>query len=73
MDPVSWDGDRHNASIAGESVNLADYEVLWDYGNPNSAWALDGGVIWVRWVGDTNPVDGSMSSQILDRKVVDVA
>jgi len=57
VDPVSWDGDRRNVSIVGESVDLADYEVLWDGGNPDSARALDGGVVWVRWAGNTNTVN----------------
>jgi len=70
VDPVSWDGDRRNVSIASESVDLADYEVLWDGVNPDSARALDSGVVWVRWVGNTNPVGDSMSNQTPDRKKV---
>jgi hypothetical protein len=72
VDPVSWDGDRHDVSTAGERVDLADYEVLWNGGDPNSAWALDSGVVWVRWVGDTDPVNDSMSNQIPDRQTVDI-
>ena len=74
MDPVSWDGDRRDVPIAGESVDPADYGILWDGGNPNSAWALDSGVVWVRWVGDTNPVNDATSNQIPgSRRTVDTA
>lgn len=60
MDPVPWDGDRRDVSIAGESIDLANYEILWDGGNPNSARALDGSVVVARW-GDT-PVNDSTSN-----------
>jgi hypothetical protein len=60
VDPVSWDGDRRDVPIAGEGVDLADYEVLWDGRNPNAAWALDGPVVWIRRVGDTDSVIGSV-------------
>ena len=56
VDPVSWDGDRGDVPIAGESVDLADYEVFWDCGNPNSARALDSGVVRVWWIEDTDAV-----------------
>ena len=68
VDPVSWDGDRRNVSIAGESVDLADYEVLRDGRNPDSARALDGGMVWARWAGNTDTVNDSMSNQVSDRK-----
>ena len=47
VDPVAWDRDRLDVSITSEGTNLADYEVLWNGRNPDSAWALDGGVVWV--------------------------
>ena len=62
MDPVSWDGDRRDVSIAGECVDLPDYEVLWNGRNPNSAWALDSAVVWVRWAGNTDPINDSVTN-----------
>ena len=62
VDPVPRDGDRRNLSIASESTDFAHYKGLWDCGNPNSAWALDGGVVWVRRRRDTHPVNDSTSN-----------
>jgi len=62
MDPVSWDGNRRDVSIASESVNLADYEVLWNGRNPNSARTVDGSVVWAGWAGDADPIN--MSDEI---------
>lgn len=64
MDPISRDGDRYDVSIAGESVDLVDYEVLRDGRNPNPAWVLDSGMVWARWAGDTDPVNESASKSI---------
>lgn len=61
VDPVSRDGDRFDVSVAGESVDLADNEVLWNGRNPDSTWTLDGGVVWVRWAGNADPVNEIVS------------
>ena len=61
VDPVPWDGDRRDVSIAGESADLAGYEVFWDCRNPNSAWASDGGMIWAWWMGAADPVNDNTS------------
>ena len=61
MDPIAWDGDRHDVSIAGEGADLADYEVLWNGRDPDSAWTMDGGVVWVRWDGNTKPMNNTIS------------
>lgn len=37
VDPVPRDGDRRDLSIVSERAYLADYQVLWDGRNPNSA------------------------------------
>jgi len=47
--------------IAGECVDLPDYEVLWDGSNPNSAWAPDSAMVWVRWAGNTDPVNDGVT------------
>jgi len=71
MDPVSWDGNRRDVSIAGESVNLADYEVLSNGRNPNSAWTVDGSVVWARWTGDADPINISDETFQTGLKTVD--
>ena len=45
VDPVSGNGDRHDVAIVGSRADLADYQVLWNGWDPNSTWALCGGVI----------------------------
>ena len=63
MDPVPWDGDRRDVSIPGYHTDLADYEVVWNGRNPNSAWTLDRGMVWPRWGRKSDPVKRSAFSR----------